>query len=253
MNKKFSNYIAVVLITLVFVSCKTVYRPHMAYTPVFKKKNELKVDIGSGSGGTEMQLGFAMTENFALVTSFVYDKSRARVIDTLYSVKDGNSNYQNIAVEGGLGYFKYLDKDSTKYFSLFAGGGYGQTNGYSDRWYAPNYVAYDASYYKVFWQPTYTFVGDFAEFSLAARFRFLQYTSFINRRGDHFQTGMNYFIEPVATLKLGTDQFKFFIQGGTSIVLKNSSAYTKSPIIFGVGFQLNILNWKTNDDMYFED
>lgn len=234
-----------------FVSCKTIYRPNLAQMHVFKEKNSGQADVMIGSNGGEVQVGYAFTKNWAIVAAGVYDVSKATVMDSLYGVRDGNSDYSNLSVELGLNYYKWLREDSIVCLSLIGGGGYGKTKGYSDIWYNPDFVYYDASYYKIFWQPTVSFSKDYVNFSIATRFRFLSFTSLTNERADIIRTGVDTYIEPVAALKVGGEQFKLHLQLGTSIPIQKQNDYTASKLLFSAGFHLNFKK-QEKTDYYFE-
>ena len=106
-------------------SCKTIYRTNKVNTPVFKKKGELQAELVTGSGGIEVQGAYSLTENLAFLVNGVYDNSRVRVMDTLQGVKNGNSEYSNVFIEGAVGYYKTFEPDSSKMIAIYLGGGVG--------------------------------------------------------------------------------------------------------------------------------
>jgi hypothetical protein len=236
---------------LMLFSCKTIYRQNLAQVPVFREAKSAQADILLGSNGGELQVGYAVSDNWAIVASGVYDLSQASVMDSIYGVKDGNSNYSNFSGELGLGYYKWLSKDSLFCMSLFGGGGFGKTAGFSDLWYTPDFVSYNANYYKIFWQPTFTYSKGGVDFSLASRFRFLSYSKLSTSRGDKFKAGVDTYVEPVASLKVGGEQLKIHFQVGASIPFQQQVSYTASPLLFALGFHLNFTK-QSNEDHYYE-
>ena len=109
MRGKAATVFFLIILSLALASCKTMYRANSVHTPMFKEKGEVQSSVLTGSGGSELQLAYAVTDNFAIMANGVFDKSKARVIDTLYNVKSGNSNYQNLYLEGGIGYYKTVN------------------------------------------------------------------------------------------------------------------------------------------------
>lgn len=232
---------------IVLSSCKTIYRTNAVNTPLFKKKGEVQSNLTTGSGGTELQLAYSLSDNIAFMANGVYDLARVRAIDTAQSlstnVRDINDNYQNAFVEGAVGYYKTFQPDTSNMFSIFVGGGAGNTSGYSDRWEI-DYLSYEGSYYRMFLQPSFGRIKKHVEFSVATRLSLLNYYRLDAAKNNSFSTnGFNAFIDPVATLKTGPNQFKFIFQLGSSIPLKKDNFYSATPLMFSVGFHLNFTRY----------
>lgn len=233
-------------------SCKTIYRPSFVQTPVFDEKGQLDVDVIVGSAGGELHAGYAISNKFAITGMLQYDVSRVTVRDTLYGISDGNSNYENYSTELALNYYKWLDRDSTWYFSLIAGGGIGKTSGFSDRWYNPDFVGYDAKYSRYFWQIFSCYRTKYADLFGATRLRFHNYSMLNSHRGDIFNPGVDTFIEPMIGAKIGGEQFKLVLQFGTSVSMQPIPSYDTSKLIFGAGFHLKIKKQKSSAYDYLE-
>lgn len=240
MNIMIKHSLFFVIIAVVFTSCKTMYRPNLVQAPVFKEKNNLQTDVLIGSNGGNAQIGYSVSENWAIVADGVYDVSKTTFMDTLYNMKDENSNYANYSGEIGFGYYKWLGKDSTYCFSLYGGGGYGFTKGYSDIWYMPDFTSYRSNYYKIFWQPGIAISKQYIDIIFVPRFRLLSYTKLADGKGVNYNTGVDAFIEPTVAFKVGGDQFKLHFQLGTSLPFQSQQYYTAGKLLFSVGFHLNI-------------
>ena len=232
------------------------YRTNKVNAPVLKKKGELQAELVTGSSGIEVQGAYSLTENFALMIDGVYDNSMMRNIDTASGTKDGNSEYNNVFIEGAIGYYKTFGRDTSKMIALYVGGGIGETKGYSDIW-QPDFLKYNSKYTRLFWQPTYgVFVKRNVEIATALRFSFMNYHS-LSVKDDlgttYTTTSYDFFMDPVISIKGGYEQFKFLVQLGASLPLKKQDYYSSSPLILSFGFHLNFTRYWEKEDDYFDD
>jgi hypothetical protein len=108
------------VLLLVITSCSTVYMPNTRNAPLFREQGEAQISGYVCSGGLEGQLGYSLTDHFALIGSYAYGTQK-----NSYTSSGTTTDYdwKNSNGQIGLGYF---DRGRSVRYEVFIGMGFGQ-------------------------------------------------------------------------------------------------------------------------------
>ena len=151
-----------VLITLVaglLVGCAPTLAPHSPYIPVLRERGEAEVRLGTGIGGSELQLAYQATDNLVLHGGLLH-------------LGRPNSGRVFRSAELGAGYY-YLSPNQIWRLGIHGGFAYGSGKSGSscfDCAAVDRYSKYSVRYTYAYVQPTVIFMeGERHSWSLAMR------------------------------------------------------------------------------------
>lgn len=222
------------LISLLFSSCYTLYRPNTVHVPLFKEKNELSLNAGAGISGTEVQAAYSVTNNFAVMANGSF-------LNANVAEPTGIHRKENNFGEIGLGYFQHLGENVIG--EVFSGFGAGKAYNQGNFWIGNNSFN-RADYTRYFVQPSIGFVSNSFELAASLRWSYVDFYNFKTESPiqalDKLPNRSSYaFIEPALTARIGFKSVKIFGQIGTSFSTV-SIPYVYTPFIFSTGLNIKI-------------
>lgn len=217
----------------VFASCRSyrhIYSPSPANNPFFTTKGDNQLgafysggDGGEGTGsrdqneGYDVQAAYAISDHFALTSSYYFRKERDLYSADYYDTS--TVNYKRKLFDIGVGYFIPFDRGKTATFNLYGGIGFGSFT-IDDRGLTNMAVLYqrnmEAKMLKWYLQPSINFLpSKNIKIGLVGRFSFVRYSNIItNYNGDEqsyffldqIQNKTIGFFEPSVNLQFGIPQ-----------------------------------------------
>jgi len=226
-KKEVSFYIIMLFSLLGFLSsCSPEYIPNMVNTPVFSNKGEFQATVATGTSNFDAHLGYAITDNIAVIASGSYADQTNDTTDEFH---------KHLILEGGLGYYKNLS-DAGR-IEVFGGYGIGQIQTLED-FGSLGFESVDVNYNKIFLQPGVGAVTDFFDGSFATRLSIIQ---MLPSENSTITESWHMFIEPVVTAKIGYRYVKAVIQIGYSFpVNADNIDYEHQNLILNFGLNINI-------------
>ena len=221
-------FIAISVISFIglFSSCSPEYIPNMVNTPLFSNQGEFQATVATGTSNFDAQLGFAITDNIAIIANGSYADETNDTTDEFH---------KHLILEGGLGYYKKLSESGR--IEVFGGYGIGQIQTLKDN------AVFDDPYTeikfnRIFLQPSVGAVTDIFEGCFATRVAFVQ---MIPSSTSNISESWHMFIEPVMTVKIGYRYAKAVIQVGYSFPINEKNIdYNTQGLIFNFGLNINI-------------
>lgn len=210
------------------VSCSPEYIPNMANTPMFERKGEIQANLSGGVSGTDIQLGYAVSDHIGLMANGSFRDETSDTTDEFH---------KHNLYEFGIGYYDQIGSHGK--YEIFGGLGSGSIKGY-DESRLENPVG-EANFFKLFIQPSIGLTSDVVDGSLATRWVLVRtdYTE-----GDYEgSSGFQPFFEPVLTGRVGFKYIKLISQVGLSVPVKQDLPFDYQPFIinFGLHFNINVL------------
>jgi len=230
----------IVLITTVLLctcSCSYIYIPNASNIPLIEQKGEAQASVLTGTSRLDFQGAYGLTDNIVVMANGSYS-------DHLRTT-DSSALHQHTIAEIAGGYYKKIGGSGI--FELYGGGGYGETNDYKiDVNYDPFYGNVHGKYTKFFIQPNIGSISDVFDGGLSLRVCYVNYFDF-NYYGNNYKNQTSLFVEPVFTGKIGYKFFRFIMQVGFSIPVRQSKLVTFDPFILNLGlnFRLNTIKSKS--------
>lgn len=173
------------------------YIPTMVNSPMFKNKGEFQASIATGTTNLDAQLGYAITNNIAIIANGSYADQK----------NDSTGDYHKHKIyEAGIGYYTPLYKQLM--FEAYVG--YGK----ADLQTLETGDMADASYNQIFLQPAIGITNDFVTASFSPRINIVDINYLLN---DNWYNKSTYFITPTFTGKFGYRYVKMLIQFGFNI------------------------------------
>jgi len=227
LKKEVGFYIIMLFSLLGFLSsCSPEYIPNMVNTPVFSNKGEFQATVATGTSNFDAHLGYAITNNIAVIASGSYADQTNDTTDEFH---------KHLILEGGLGYYKNLS-DAGR-IEVFGGYGIGQIQTLEDNGSFGIDIV-DVNYNKIFLQPGVGAVTDFFDGSFATRLSIIQ---MLPSQQSNITESWHMFIEPVVTAKIGYRYVKAVIQIGYSFpVNADNIDYEHQNLILNFGLNINI-------------
>ena len=249
------RFFIIILCAIILTGCSSVYRPYSAVVPGFDTTTVTRLHMGAGGGGNQVQIDQRFSKNFSLFVGGIYDKSEARVMDTLlFEVKDNTKAYQFYFAEGGLTFNTLIGQKLNAGISLSAGYGYLVSS--SNAW-SKNLVPIQTNIRTYSAQP---FVG-IKEKSLELYFvPKLNYLWFVHLTNDQNTVLKGFkpdlYLEPQIIGLLGSNKLKFGFSAGYSIPLSKNGIYDNQSIILGASVVINVSDltdsFEDVDDAFYE-
>jgi len=239
-----------VLGALLLSSCAHYYYvPNVQNVPLFKEKNEYRFSasygVGDESTSAEVQAAYSPTSNIGLMANYI-------------SASGGNSTGENSAkgyyLEGAAGYYKPIRKAAV--FEIYGGlGGGSQNHKYCNLFSNQSYGTTNLSSVKVFIQPSFGMTFNAFDVAFSTRLCSVFFTDVINNTNNDYESCVVYdigvknraFIEPAITLRGGSKNVKFQVQGLISTDLSNPTLQIGERYHFSAGMYFTIANrYKTS-------
>jgi hypothetical protein len=197
--------ITTVFIIFILTGCTHYYYvPPTQNVPLFREKNEVRItaNVSNDVGvGVDIQAAYAMTDKFAIMTSFSSVKDE-------YENDLGKGNYFDLA----LGYYKPLDKNIV--FEIYGGFG-SSTQNHKYSYYNDGSPGSEAhlSFVKLFLQPSFGYTSNGFDVAVTAGLSNVIFREINNRvyQGSVHYEGVNllsqnkssFLFEPSLTLRGG--------------------------------------------------
>ncbi|MFZ1530060.1 MAG: hypothetical protein WAT19_15000 [Ferruginibacter sp.] len=141
--KLFFTYLLLLLFTVSCYTPRYVYSPSAQNVPLLTKKNDSKIAFNYSTNllgtkevsghktkqkalGYDIQAAWAVSKNWAVQSNYY---KRKELNDGSFLFSGGDStviNYRRSLLEGGIGYYTRINKESNKFFQVFAGLGSGK-------------------------------------------------------------------------------------------------------------------------------
>jgi len=226
LKKEVSFYI-IMLFSLIGIlsSCSPEYIPNMVNTPVFSNKGEFQATVATGTSNFDAQLGYAITDNIAVIANGSYADQTNDTTDEFH---------KHLIIEGGLGYYRQIS--SSARIEVFGGYGFGEIQTLEDNG-AFGLDKVDVNFNRYFIQPGIGAATDFFDGSFATRLAMVQMKP---GKAQSLNESWNLFIEPVITAKVGYKYVKAVIQIGYSFPTNDNLDYDNQSLIFNLGLNINI-------------
>lgn len=206
-------------------SCSPEYIPNMVNTPVFSNKGEFQATVATGTSNFDAQLGYAITDNIAVIANGSYADQTNDTTDEFH---------KHLIVEGGLGYYRKITTAAR--IEAFGGYGFGKIQTLEDLG-SLGMDAVDINFNRIFIQPGIGAATDFFDGSFAVRLAGVQMKP---GKTSTIPESWNMFIEPVITTKFGYKWVKAVVQFGYSFPTNDNLGYDHQRLILNFGLHFNI-------------
>lgn len=234
----------------ILTGCVTLYKPNPIHSPLLKYKGEANTSalLGlSGSGLTNLQAAYAVSNHAGLMIDGMYHNKRAGSSDTV------TEKLNIFFAEAGAGYFNTFGAKKNGLFQCYAGGGYGSSKDIIHYSTPPSPEA-KAKYFNLFIQPGMAYINKGIEVALDLRANYVRMFDINASLYDKFEwwnTNFKYYsnasldfmnLEPSITIKAGSDKIKGIAQVGLIIPTINSKSYfdvNTASILIGPLFKLS--------------
>ena len=227
-------YAGLLLISsVVFSSCRTVYAPNAVNVPLLQEKGEFKALIANNN----LQLATAVTNHVGIMANGYLNT---------YTSDDKSFKNNGKGAEIGIGYFAHTDKRIT----YEAYGGAGLYNVQMRE--ANNTKTFDADAVKYFVQPSVGWVNRYFEVAFSPRLSILKYSKPEIMGYDSYERVDNFFdildqkayafIEPTFTVRGGYRFVKLQVQLGYSYKISKNNIKDNSEI-GSIGLIFDIGKW----------
>lgn len=230
-------------------SCSPAYVPNKVNTGLFTEEGEMHAEVSTGISGIDVQAAAAIPGNLVVTANASFKNKDFS--NTIW--QDDENNTELLTIEGnkthrifevGAGYY-HVSKGG---FTVEAIVSYGHGNldnvetdifgpvDENSRISATTFVT-ESTFNKIYIQPTLGLSRKVVDFGFTPKVALVRVT--VND-----QQFRNTFFEPVVTLRLGPEYFKFTGQAGLSIPAGEEISFSYEPFIFSVGIMadINVLN-----------
>ncbi len=226
MKKVRGIFFLILVLYIVLQSCAPAYVPNTMNTPLFENKNEFKATINGGFNGGDAQFAYTPINHLGIMLN-----------GSFMNNNDSNSYHRHTFGEFGVGYYNAFGIGR---FEVYGGYGLGSVDSYFKNELFNSKA--QATYHRIFIQPSIGISSDFADFSFTPRFVLVN-MHLNSTTLEGFNTGrLDPFFEPAITARFGYKYVKFFMQFGLSVPLidKNEYIYDYEPFILAFGIHLTI-------------
>lgn len=251
------------ILLLLLPGCLTLYKPNSINSPQLREKGEFTGSASLGASGCAMlnlQTAYAVGHDFGFMLNGMYHSSSTTKADS------AKQSLDMLFGEFGVGLFQPINKKA--YFQCFGGMGMGRTNGDIENDGNPP-PKIKANYFNIFLQPGIFYASKYVSVAFDLRLNYVNFYNvdaykYINFEwwdtdfGGNGISECNFVVaEPTATLKFGSENLKFLLQGGITIPVINKNSYfdinTSSvwglPMLkFSFGFSFNFGASKSTDE-----
>jgi len=210
------------VLLLLFSSCAPAYVPNVANTPLLKEKGDMQLNMNAAFSGFDPQFAVGVTNHLGLMINGSFANRTSDSTDNFH---------KHTFVEGGLGYYGTFGNQGR--FEVYGGYGLGkiQAEYNNSLWETRS----DVKLQRIFIQPAIGVSGPVFDASFSPRLVHVYLYQGANNNAV-------FFIEPIATTKVGYKYIKAVVQLGLSYPLENQDdvLFDYQPFIFSVGFQINL-------------
>lgn len=218
--------LCLLLVALSLASCSNYYyAPNAHNVPLFKEKNEARLDIkgstGDDFGAFEAQGAYSVAENLGVTANFISASGGS---------PSNTRRGRGVLGEVGIGYYNEVVPNLV--FETYGGIGLGKiTNHYSS---GPNGAASVYNVIRPYVQPSIGYASDIFDAAFSTRVCLLSYASGRFENVNSFMPDDAYqvmyidanrnclMVEPAITLRVGWKYVKFQVQATYSANLSNS-------------------------------
>jgi hypothetical protein len=246
--RSYSRLIFLPVIPLVMAGCAPIYyAPNEHNVPLFTEKKEVRVSASyqalQNSKGGSFQTALSVSDHIGIMMNGLLVKS---VYDEYFlSGQDKESLCRGNLLEFGTGYYTVLDRrlKSDFVFETYGGIGFGKyrNSTASDIW------PYEASYQRLFIQPSAGLKSKHFEVAVSTRLAGLNYSNYRMNSGQTCETLEKFtlLLEPAITLRAGFENVKVQLQSGLSFNLNNPEL-EQEYFYFGAGIYIELKPWIKN-------
>ena len=216
-----------ILLPSILSSCTHYYYvANVHNVPLFKEKNELRLSGSLGGGDEskciEVQTAWSVTDHLGIMAGYMSAKGG--------DVSDRNYAHGNY-FEGGVGYFKPLDKWGI--FEIYGGAGHSGQHHYFSNFYSGTDAGnVDLTSLKIFIQPTLGVTSSFFDAAFSTRLcavtfsdagNFLTGNPDVYAKLNSLSTQIHGFLEPALTIRAGWKYTKLQFQAVRSLYLSTTN------------------------------
>ena len=225
-TKRINYFLYLVLIFAVLSSCSPEYIPNMVNSPMFSNGGEFQATIATGTSNFDAQLGYAITDNIAVIANGSYADQTNDTTDEFH---------KHLILEGGVGYYRKINPAAR--VEIFGGYGLGKIQTLED-YGIGGLDQVDVQFNRIFLQPAIGATTDFFDGSFATRLAMVQ---MVPDKAGTISKSWNTFIEPVITTKMGYKYVKAVVQFGYSFPINEEQIdYNHQGLILNFGLIINI-------------
>lgn len=226
LTKNLKHFLYLIIMFTVLSSCSPEYIPNMVNSPMFSNAGEFQAIVATGTSNFDAQLGYAITDNIAVVANGSFADQTNDTTDEFH---------KHLILEGGVGYYRKIN--SAARMEVFGGYGFGKIQTLED-YGIGGLDQVDVQFNRIYLQPAIGTATDFFDGSFATRFAMVQ---MVPSNSQTISTSWNTFIEPVITTKMGYKYVKAVIQFGYSFPLKEEQVdYNHQNLILNFGLVFSI-------------
>lgn len=229
-NSKYKLYRPIILtlnlsITIILVSCSTMYVPSNSSAPLHEEKGEKQIEAALSSIGAHVAGNYSFSDKYALMLNGNLSYKNFTGFYDIWDAtgNDFSNNFQEFAHRyGELGIGRYGILKSRMKLEVFTGYGYG-VSFEDEKTLSGVKVKYDSDYHLGFLQVNYGYRSSFISAGGGLR---LAYSDFnlrypVNYDAPVEYTTLNYnnfHIEPFAFVKVGKGKLRFVYKFALSLV-----------------------------------
>ncbi|GEM_PF-1748354 len=216
-------------VVVLFYACTPVYVPPVVHAPLLQEKKDFQAEVHLGTGGTDLQAAYALTDRVGIRTAVSYQPGFEESHNRHAYLEAATGMYRPLW--GGFGLLEG-----------YAGAGFGRGEGYSE-WTmtgSPHTRNASANYFRPFVQGNLAFTSDYVDLGVSATTLLLSVSNFTVNEQVHPQTFNDVFIEPALFLRFGYDILKISLQTGVSLPLTEIEEYSWVPLQFSLGLSLRL-------------
>jgi hypothetical protein len=227
-------------IFILFSSCNSLYKPTTLNVPLHEEAGDAQIAGGWGVSGAELQLSYALTDNFYVSGNGQFLIKRTK--------EDSMSNYKSFDIAAG--YYSWLDAEQSIKLDVALGYGPGNLDYHYLVQTIPMQVRFHVSsfYHRWYIQPSLGFNIEDTDFAISMRAVVIHHSNFT----DHYNQlvkNVTYnplaYLEPAVTYRKGFKNFKLTAQTGLIWPMTPRHALQR-PVIsgyasVGVNFRFNVL------------
>lgn len=220
------------LILLGLASCSPSYYPQKLNTPLLREQGETKINVAGNVNSINIQASTAITENFAIATSFNgFLMGATNVTTSNGTTAEGGARGFQMDVMPGF----YVPFNESAVIEIYGGFGSGISN--SDEVSGP--------LHRFILQPSIGVAGDRFEFAFSSRLTHVRIPASA-MLDDNPRLFAYTFLEPALIFRLGSEKLKFTTQIGFSLPIvnipddPNGNFIEWNPLILNMGLQFDL-------------
>ncbi len=233
---------AITFAALLLTSCAPVYMPNTLNPHLPRMAKEAHVSAHTGMNDIDLAATYSVTDNIAVMADGSFSNKN--------NVKDKDYHKHSFG-EGGIALYAPLGESGAYNIGMGYGGGT-STSRDNFEFFGNQSLVAEGTYNRFFFQQNIGYVSKYFEILLGTRFSYVQFSHFnIVMAEDSTASSptfngtlQSWFFEPAITAKLGGPAFKFAVQTGFSVPMKNNVQFQSQPFLFSVGVELALGNNK---------